>query len=399
MPKREHFKTARLTATLRQGRGDWYKISNNADTGVAEVAIYDEVGYFGVTASDFIAELKAIDARQINLHISSPGGEVFDGFAIFEALRAHRATVTTYVDSLAASIASVIAMAGDRIIVGQFAEFMIHEAAGLCIGNASDMQKMVDDLNRESTRIAAVYADRAGGTVDEWRSRMEVETWFSAEEAVKFGLADEVAKPSRREDQPADPTEPEPAMAAKWDLSVFRYAGRDAAPTPRPVAAKAAKSAPPPQPPAPVAHDVALCASIGAAIGEGVAAAIRNAVTPVAEPAPTPAPAVEPAAPVAPAAVEPSAEDPPEPVADPAEPVEPAVEEPEPAVPAAEPVTPEPAVEPPASEPGADPEPEQQPEADEWTAVVAHLTQPPAPDDWAALTQHLTQPSSAATAA
>lgn len=219
-------KTARPIAQLVQGKRDWYQIEALAGADTATVHIYDEVGYFGVTAADFIADLHGIAARNIDLRISSPGGSVFDGFAIFEALRAHPARVTTYVDSLAASIASVIALAGDRVVVGEFAEFMVHEASGLAIGNADEMRQMAEDLDRESTRIASVYAGRTGGTVDEWRSRMRAETWFSADEAVEAGLADEVARPARQAEEDV------PAMAAKWDLSIFAYAGRENAPPP-----------------------------------------------------------------------------------------------------------------------------------------------------------------------
>lgn len=220
----------RIRATLRDGRRNWYKISNDASAGVAIVSIYDEIGYFGITAADFVAELSAVDASAIDLHIGSPGGEVFDGFTIFEALVAHRARVTTYVDSLAASIASVIAMAGDRVIMAPYAEMMIHDAFGLCVGNADDMARMVEDLNRQSVKIASVYADRAGGTVKQWRARMQAESWFNAQEAVDAGLADEAAKPKKKM-PPGMPPEPMP-MDNSWDLSVFRYQGRDKAPDP-----------------------------------------------------------------------------------------------------------------------------------------------------------------------
>ena len=199
MPKREHFKTARPVAQLQQGRNDWYRIENNAGSDVATVYVFDEIGYFGVTASDFIRDLSAITATSVDLHLSSPGGCVFDGFAIFEALRTHRARVTVHIDSLAASIASVIAMAGDKIIIGKFSEVMIHDASTVAIGNAAELREVAEHLDRESDRIAAVYAERAGGTVKQWRARMLAETWFSATEAVEAGLADEIAKPAVQE--------------------------------------------------------------------------------------------------------------------------------------------------------------------------------------------------------
>ncbi|WP_367138867.1 MULTISPECIES: head maturation protease, ClpP-related [Streptomyces] len=228
MPERAHCKTARPRASLRQGRTDWYRITNLAD-GTAEVSIYDEIGYWGVTASDFIAELKAIDSSEITLRLNSPGGEVFDGIAIMNALRSHPARVTTHVDGIAASISSVIAMAGDRIVMQPHSQMMIHDGSGLCIGNAADMREMADLLDKQSDNIAGVYAERAGGTVKQWRSKMLAETWYSAQEAVEAGLADEVAKPQRRPEP--DENEDLP-IAAAWDLSIFRYAGRSEAPTP-----------------------------------------------------------------------------------------------------------------------------------------------------------------------
>lgn len=215
----------KLRARVRAGTS-WYKITNLAgEGGPAEVVIYDEIGYWGVTASDFMAELKAITASEISLRVNSPGGEIFDGIAIYNVLRAHDAHVTVQVDSLAASIASVIAMAGDRIVMQPHSQLMIHDGSGLCLGNAADMREMADLLDRQSDNIAAVYADKAGGTPEEWRDRMRAETWFTAEEAVEAGLADEVAEPVRQDDQ-------ETALAATWDLSVFRYPSRAAAPDP-----------------------------------------------------------------------------------------------------------------------------------------------------------------------
>jgi len=224
MPDR--LRTARPVAALRQGRNDWYRITNSvaADT-AAQVHIYDEIGYWGVTASDFIAELKNVTAPAIDLHVNSPGGEIFDGIAIMNALRAHPATVTTYVDSLAASIASVIAMAGDRVVMAPHSQMMIHDGSGMCIGNAADMREMAELLDRQSDNIAAVYAEKAGGTVKQWRARMTAETWFTAAEAVAAGLADEVATSSR-------PSTETNSLSNSWDLSVFRYAGRHEAPEP-----------------------------------------------------------------------------------------------------------------------------------------------------------------------
>ncbi|MBH1939135.1 Clp protease ClpP, partial [Streptomyces sp. AV19] len=127
-------------------------------------------------------------------------------------------------------IASVIAMAGDRIVMQPHSQMMIHDGSGLCVGNAADMRDMADLLDRQSDNIAGIYAERAGGTVKQWRTRMLAETWYSAQEAVEAGLADEVAKPGRpgrEEGEPGDRP-----VANSWDLSVFRHAGREQAPAP-----------------------------------------------------------------------------------------------------------------------------------------------------------------------
>jgi ATP-dependent protease ClpP protease subunit len=221
--QREHVRTTRPVARLRAGRNDWYRIENRA--GTAEVYLYDEIGYFGVTAEDFVNELRGLDVRKIELHLNSPGGDVFDGVAIYQALKDHPAKVNVTVDSLAASATSFIAQAGDSIAMTRNATMMIHDGAGLCVGNADDMQAMVDLLNKTSDNIADIYAQRAGGSVADWRAAMRAETWYSAQEAVTAGLADSVLGA----DEADGGSE---GVQATWDLSVFAYQGRDSAPAP-----------------------------------------------------------------------------------------------------------------------------------------------------------------------
>lgn len=169
----------------------WYEI-RNAKGDEAEVLIYDEIGFWGISAADFAGELKGITAPVISLRINSPGGEVFDGFAIYNALVNHPSTVHVTVDGLAASVASVIAQAGDIRRVAKNATLMIHEPYGEAIGNSETMRKMADELSKLGDTIAEIYADRAGGAISDWRSRMLEETWYRAQEAVDAGLADEV---------------------------------------------------------------------------------------------------------------------------------------------------------------------------------------------------------------
>src|SRR5687768_7982024 len=142
--------------------GRWYEIKNLA-ADVAEVSIYDEIGFWGVTASDFVRDIQSVSAKSLTLHINSPGGDVFDGIAILNALRQHPAEVHVVIDGLAASAASFIAMAGDTITMAPNAMMMIHEASGLVIGNAQEMTEMAALLDKTSANIANVYAQRAGG--------------------------------------------------------------------------------------------------------------------------------------------------------------------------------------------------------------------------------------------
>lgn len=195
----------------------WFRIVNRADS--AQVQIYNEIGMFGITADQFCADLKALDVDRIELRINSPGGEVFDGISIHHALANHKATVHVIVDGLAASIASVIAMAGDRVSMARGSQMMIHEGHTIAAGFAGDMRKCADILDRTSADIAGFYAARAGGTTEHWLTQMAAETWYNAEEAVAAGLADEVLEPSRQ-------------LKAAWDLSVFNFAGRTNAPAP-----------------------------------------------------------------------------------------------------------------------------------------------------------------------
>lgn len=174
--------------------------------------IYDEIGFWGTTAQRFVEELAAIDVDVIDLRINSPGGSVFDGITIMNALRRHPARVDVTVDGLAASAASFIATAGDHVVMNSGSELMIHEAWGWCDGDAQAMRSYADSLDKVSGTIAGLYAKRAGGTVDEWRDLMRAETWYTAEEAVTAGLADRWADA--------------PAAKNSFDLSKFGYRGR-----------------------------------------------------------------------------------------------------------------------------------------------------------------------------
>lgn len=264
----------------------WYRITDQAaDSDEAEILLYDEIGgWWGCTADEFIAELREVSAPNIRVRINSPGGSVFEGIAIANALRSHPANVTVQVDSLAASIASVITMAGDRVEMAPNSMLMVHDASGLCIGNAVDMAEMGELLDLISNNIADAYAARAGGTREQWREAMRAESWYLPGDAVDAGLADEAlavpktgqpaVEPEPEQEPELEPAEPE--MRRRYDLTAYGYHG--------------------PQPERREPEDepgAVLSADIRSLIGEEIAAQLKAAVT---EPEPEAAaeePAVE----------------------------------------------------------------------------------------------------------
>jgi len=217
-----------VTPTRLMNRRGQYRIRNAAETpAVTEILMYDEIGedpWFGtgVSAKTFAEDLNSIDTDEIHLRINSPGGNVFEGIAMLNAVRRHKAKVTVFVDGLAASAASIVAMGGDEVVMSRNAEMMIHDAWGIAIGNADEMTKMADELGRASDNLASAYADKAGGDVAQWRDAMKAETWFSDKEAVAAGLADRVEPSKTASDK----------SKAKFNLSMFAYAGRAEAPAP-----------------------------------------------------------------------------------------------------------------------------------------------------------------------
>lgn len=189
----------------------WYSIEAKAETpDHAEVMIYDEIGMFGVGAKAFVADLKAVKAKTITLRMNSPGGDVFDGVAIAQAIKEHPATVTVQVDGLAASIASIIAMAGDEVTMAKGAFLMIHNPWMLAIGDAADMRHAADTLDKVQESLIRTYADETKNTQRQVREWMDAETWFTADEAVEHGFADRIVDTN--------------AAKAAFDLTVFNNA-------------------------------------------------------------------------------------------------------------------------------------------------------------------------------
>ena len=208
-------RTARRFANLqRTASGDWYRIIRNDAGGPSRVDVYDDIGgggWFGggVSASDFVAELAGIPG-DLEVHINSGGGDVFDGIAIYNAIAARPGNVTTVIDGIAASIASVIAQAGKTRIIAPGAMMMIHDGLAMCVGNAADFRDMAGLLDQVSDNLASVYAAHSSVSQADWRAAMQAETWYTADDAVAAGLADQLAE------RPADAH----AVAAH-DFSMF----------------------------------------------------------------------------------------------------------------------------------------------------------------------------------
>lgn len=185
------------------------KIQNNGDT--ADVLIYDYIGAFGVEASDVVEQLQNLDVENVNLRINSPGGDVFDGFAIANAVKQHKANVTVNIEGLCASAATVIALAGDEVVMHANTYFMIHNAWSVAIGNADEMREQASLLDRIDEDLANFYAEKTGKDVDDLKAMMSAETWMNPTEAKENGFINTVYE----DEKPAQ---------NRFDLSVYKNA-------------------------------------------------------------------------------------------------------------------------------------------------------------------------------
>jgi len=170
----------------------WYEIKNKAD--VSEIWLYDEIGFWGMGAKEFIVELNAIKSPKIDMHINSPGGDVFDGAAIYNAIKRHPAAVVSFVDGIAASIASVIALAGEKVVMAENAIYMMHNPSGFTIGTAEDMRKTADILDKVRDTMIGAYMEKSGKDEDAIKALLDGETWLNAEETKDEGFADVIGE-------------------------------------------------------------------------------------------------------------------------------------------------------------------------------------------------------------
>ncbi len=191
---------------------NWYNMQAKSNH-EAEILIYEQIGASlfsdGIDAKKFAQELNSLgDIRKLNVRINSPGGSVFDGNAIYNILRSHKALVNVFIDGIAASIASVIAMAGDVITMPENAMLMIHDPSGLVQGTSDDMEKMAEALSKIKVGLISAYRQKTGLSDNEISNMMANETWLTAAEAVDKGFA--------------DITSPAIKMAACFDLSGYK---------------------------------------------------------------------------------------------------------------------------------------------------------------------------------
>lgn len=187
---------------------DWLYYQPAASAGeTATIQIFDQIGedWFGgsgLSGKQFSDVLNEVGDGPLLVEINSPGGNVWDGLSIYNQLRGRRAPVTTRVVGIAASIASIIALAGDRVEMADAALMMIHDPAGMASGTSEDMRKMADALDQHAEVLVGVYAKKTGKSPEAIRAAMKAETWFTTQEAIAFGLVDKPIK--------------QLAMAAKW---------------------------------------------------------------------------------------------------------------------------------------------------------------------------------------
>ncbi len=176
---------------MPQSKRTWYAMS--AKDTHSTIYIYEEIGYWGITATAFAKDLEALgDVNTITLHLNTPGGSVADGTAIYNVLKNHKASVTVEIDGYALSMGSIIALAGDTIKMAENALFMIHNPSGIAFGDADKLHKSAGIMDKHKQAMLNTYQSKTGMERQALSKMMDDETWFSADEALESGFIDEV---------------------------------------------------------------------------------------------------------------------------------------------------------------------------------------------------------------
>jgi len=189
-------------------KADWYKIEALSDDNT-ELMIYDVIGWPFNDAGEIIRALAGINSKTVTVRINSPGGDVFDAMAIFNALQSHKSKIITRIESLAASAASFIALAGKEVQAYQNAMFMIHDPWVLAAGNQYDLREIADILEKISGNMVDIYSQNSNIGKKEIRDMLKAETWFTAKEAKEKGFVDTIIDGK--------------AVKAQFDLSMFAH--------------------------------------------------------------------------------------------------------------------------------------------------------------------------------
>lgn len=195
---------------------NWYNFKSAGDT--TTIDILEGIGFWEITAEGFIKELDAVKTPKIMMRINSPGGDVFDGTAIYNAIKDHPAHVEAHVLGIAASIASIIAMGADEIVMADGAFMMIHNPWVWAVGDAAEIEKTVAVLHKIENSLASIYVDKTGLKLSEVREMMTDETWMDPQEAVDLGFATRVASESDSEAL---------ASARAFDFSEYDHTPKD----------------------------------------------------------------------------------------------------------------------------------------------------------------------------
>ncbi len=176
---------------------NWFSMRASAGD-VGAISIYSDIGGWGVSASDFRRSLNELGKpRELHITVSSNGGDIPSGFAIYNMLARHPAKKHVTIDGIAASMASVIAMAGDEVVMPSNSMLMIHNPWGVMSGDSEAMLSFGEALAKMRDQIAETYVARSGQTMDDVLSMMSRETWLTAQEAVDMGFADRVEQPRK----------------------------------------------------------------------------------------------------------------------------------------------------------------------------------------------------------
>tara|TARA_B110001469_G_scaffold46647_1_gene45606 strand:+ start:7672 stop:8715 length:1044 start_codon:yes stop_codon:yes gene_type:complete len=171
----------------------WYSIPTIEAKGKStDIHIYDEIGVHGITAKSFLEDLRGLKGKDITVHINSTGGDVFQGQAIYTALKNYSGKVTVKIEGLAASMATIIALAADKVEMTSNSLFMIHSPMSNVFGNKAQMRKQINALEKVETTMLSVYKAKTNISEEEIEQMMAHETWLSAHEALELGFIDEV---------------------------------------------------------------------------------------------------------------------------------------------------------------------------------------------------------------